>query len=136
MDKIRLTEEDLHRIVKESVKNVIAENGMEEGWWNQARSAGKTAWNGLKNTVSGDETLGGAWEKTKKNWKTQREVDNLTGVANLLYKLVDSGKLDPQMTVAQLIRGKGRNNGSGFGKLAAMASNRRGQISRRGGASY
>ena len=31
MDKIRLTEEDLHRIVKESVKNVIAENGMEEG---------------------------------------------------------------------------------------------------------
>lgn len=34
MDKIRLTEADLHRIVKESVKNVIAENGMEEGWWN------------------------------------------------------------------------------------------------------
>lgn len=136
MDKIRLTEADLHRIVKESVKNVIAENGMEEGWWNQARSAGKTGWNGLKNTVSGDETLGGAWEKTKKNWNTQGEVDNLTGVANLLYKLVDSGNLDPQMTVAQLIRGKGRNNGSGFGKLAAMASNRRGQISRRGGASY
>lgn len=66
MDKIRLTEADLHRIVKESVKNVIAENGMEEGWWNQARSAGKTAWNGLKNTVSGDETLGGAWEKQRR----------------------------------------------------------------------
>ena len=50
---IRLTESDLHRIVEESVANILAENEIEEGWfgdqWNQTKSAVGTAFNGEGN---------------------------------------------------------------------------------------
>jgi hypothetical protein len=46
---IRLTESDLHRIVEESVANILSENEIEEGWfgdkWNQTKSAVGTAFN-------------------------------------------------------------------------------------------
>jgi hypothetical protein len=45
--RIRLTESDLHRIVEESIANVLSENEMEEGRFvdklNQAKSAATTA---------------------------------------------------------------------------------------------
>ena len=37
---IKLTEQDLHRIIKESV-NTIMENEMEEGWFDMAKGLGK-----------------------------------------------------------------------------------------------
>lgn len=43
---IKLTEAELHSLIKEAVESVIESEELEEGWfgdkWNQAKSAGNT----------------------------------------------------------------------------------------------
>lgn len=124
---IRLTESDLHNIVQESVMNVLMENEMEEGFWNQVKSGASTFFNG-------EGGLKDRWNKTKKNYQAQGELDNLNGLRQQLEQYIDAGMIDPQTTVAQLIGGK--YNGNKFGKLTGQIANRKGNISRRGGSSY
>lgn len=128
---IRLTESDLHRIVKESVANILSENEIEEGWfgdkWNQAKSAVNTAFGSQGN-------IGQRMQNAKKNWGTQGDLNGLNNLQQQLAQMLDARQISPQTTVAQLVGGKYNNNK--FGTMTAMAANRRGQIARRGGTSY
>lgn len=133
MDKINLTESQLRDIVRESVSRFLKEEDVEEGWFgdkiNQAKSAYNTATQKNKNLTLKDRV-----SKAKKNWNTQGELNNLNNLKRQLSHFVDSGQLNPQMTIAQLIGGK-YNNGK-FGRISSMTANRQGQIKRRGGTSY
>lgn len=125
---IKLTESDLHRIVEESVVNILAENDMEEGWWNQAKSAVGTA------LQKQGGSLGDRWQKAKKNWSSQGELDDLSKLRQDLAKLLDARQISPQTTVGQLVGGKYNNNR--FGTMTGMIANRKGQIGKRGGTAY
>ena len=133
MDKklIRLSEQDLHRIVKESVEKILTENAMEEGWfgdkWNQTKSAVGTVFNG-----SGD--INQRFQNAKKNWSTQGELNSMNNLQQQLIQMLDARQISPETTVAQLVGGKYNNNK--FGTMTGMAANRRGQISKRGGTAY
>lgn len=130
---IKLNEQDLHRIIMESVNAILEQDveEIEEGWlgdkWNQTKTAVNTALQ-----QSGDEKgIKDRFSDAKKNWTSQGELNKLNNLSKELSQFVDDGKLDPQMTIAQLIGGK-YNNGK-FGKMSAMAANRMAQIKRRGG---
>lgn len=129
--RIRLTESDLHRIIEESVTNILAENDMEEGWfgdkWNQTKSAVGTAFGGGGN-------FGQRMQNAKKNWNTQGDLNNINNLKQQLIQMLDARQISPQTTVAQLVGGKYNNNK--FGTMTGMAANRMGQISRRGGNAY
>lgn len=130
--QIRLTESELQNIIEESVRRVIAENMEDElnvkGTYNQVRSAGRT----LFNKESGDwkERL----KKARKNWTSQGELNDINSLIQQLTQLIDARKIDPRITVGQLVGGKYNNNR--FGKMTAIAANRRGQILGRGGTAY
>lgn len=94
----------------------------------------KTVWSTLTQNSDDDLTLGQRWDKTKKNWNTQGDLNGLNNLMQQLSAFVDNGQLNPQMTIAQLIGGK--YNGGKFGRMSAMIGNRRGQVSRRGGTAY
>lgn len=129
---VRLTEEQLHNIISESVQMILSENEQEEGWfgdkWNQVKSAYQTA------TQDNGVDFKKRMQNVKKNWNTQGQVNNLSNLINQLTQLVQQNKIDPQITVGQLVGGK-YNQGK-VGKLTLMRGNRKGQISRRGGKSY
>lgn len=136
MSKIRITESDLHQIIKESVQSILNEQmneELEENWfgdkWKQTKSAFSTATQNNR-----DLGLKDRFTKAKQNWNSQGELNNLNNLAQQLSQFVDAGQLNPQMTIAQLIGGK--YNGGRFGRMSGMAANRKGQISRRGGSSY
>jgi|GEM_PF-4443338 len=136
MSKIRLTEAQLHRVIKESVQNILNEQmdeELEEGWFgdklNQAKAAVGTAFQDNRNMGIRDRL-----NKSKQNWNTQGELNGLNNLSKQLSQFVDNGQLDPQMTIAQLIGGK--YNGGKFGRMSGMSANRMGQISRRGGTAY
>ena len=130
--RIRLTESDLHRIVKESVENILSENEMEEGWfgdkWNQTKSAATTAFS--KNGGN----IGQRIQNARKNWNTQGELNGMNNLQQQLIQMLDARQISPQTTVAQLVGGKYNNNK--FGTMTGMAANRKGQIAKRGGTAY
>lgn len=137
MDKnvIRLTESDLKNIIKETVEQIVmesSEQNLEEGFWgdkwNQAKSAAKTL------TQKGDVSLGNRVKNATSNWKTQGELNDINNLATALSNFVEAGKLNPNMTIAQLIGGK--MNGNKFGRMSAMAANRKSQIAKKGGSAY
>lgn len=133
MSKIVLNEKDLMTLVNESVKKVINEaiqNGeLDEGWfgdkWNQIKTGANTL------TQGGDMSLKDRFGAAKKNWTSQGELNNINNLSAQLSKFVEAGQLNPNMTIAQLIGGK--INGNKFGRMSAMAANRKSQISKRGG---
>ena len=135
MDKkvIKLTESDLHNIIKEAVEQVMLENveELEEGWfgdkWNQTKTAAKT----FTQNSSQPMSMKDRFNKAKANWNTQGELNNINKLINSLSEFVDAGQLNPQMTIAQLIGGKYNNNK--FGRMSSMVANRKSQISKRGG---
>lgn len=133
---IKLTESDLHNIIKESVEQIIRENAeqeLEEGWFgdkmNQIKSAGST----MLNKGNGS-TFSQKMQNAKSNWKTQGQLNDLNNLAKTLNDFVEAGKLNPNMTIAQLIGGKINNNK--FGRISSMAANRRSQIAKKGGSHY
>ena len=131
---IRLTEGDLHRIIRECVNDVLTEDEMEEGWlgdkWNQTKSAVKT----FASNNNGESTLSDRWTRAKKNWNSQGELNGLQSLRNQLSQYLDAGQIAPETTVAQLVGGKYNNNK--FGKLTGQIANRKSQISNRGGSAY
>lgn len=132
MAKININENDLNRIIKESIEKHLNEQNIEEGFfgdkWKQLKSAGKTAIQGS------DISMKDRFNAAKKNYSTQGELNNINNLISSLSAFVDNGQINPQMTIAQLIGGK-YNNGK-FGKMTGMRNNRMSQISKRGGASY
>ena len=136
--KIRLTESELHNMIRqcvnEAINQEIADGELEEGWlgdkWNQTKSAVKT----FTNSDRDNNTLSNRWNQAKKNWNTQGELNDLQNLKDQLSKYLEAGQIDPQTTIAQLVGGKFNNNK--FGKLTGQIANRRAQISNRGGKSY
>ena len=129
--KIKLTESELHNLIAESVREVLAESDMDEGWlgdkWNQAKSAARTAFNA-------EGGVGNRLSQAKKNWNTQGDLNNINSLRQQLEQLLDARQISPDTTVGQLVGGKYNNNR--FGTMSGMAANRRGQIQRRGGMAY
>lgn len=132
--RIKLTESDLHRIIKESINQVLMEDEMDENWfgdkWNQTKSAVKT----FANNGNGESSLFDRWTRAKKNWGSQGELNGFQNLRDQLSQYLDAGQIAPQTTVAQLVGGK--YNGNRFGKLTGQIANRRSQISNRGGRAY
>lgn len=130
---IRLTEAELRSLIREAVEDAIQEaDELEEGQfgdkWNQAKAAGNTL------TQKGDVSIKDRFKKAGQNWSTQGELNNINNLAAQLSNFVEAGKLNPNMTVAQLIGGK--MNGNKFGRMSGMAANRKSQIAKRGGSAY
>ncbi len=127
---IKLTEQDLHFLVENTVQAYLTENGMDEGWlgdkWNQTKTAANTMFQGNKGAG-----LKQKFNNAKQNWNTQGQLNGLNNLKQQLEQFIDSGQLNPQMTIAQLVGGK--YNGNKFGKMSGMIGNRQSQISRRGG---
>ena len=71
------------------------------------------------------------FNNAKQNWNTQGQLNGLNNLKQQLEQFIDSGQLNPQMTIAQLVGGK--YNGNKFGRMSGMIGNRQSQISRRGG---
>lgn len=131
--RIRLTESQLHDIIRESVYNVLNEEDMEEGWLSNKYKQGKQA---LKTAFqnSDEMSIRDRWNNAKKNWNNQGELNNLNDLIQSISEFVDNGEIDPQTTIAQLIGGK-YNHGR-FGRMTGKAANRRNQIARLGGTAY
>lgn len=133
MSKVTLNEEALNKLIAESINRVIKEsieNGeLDEGWLGDKWSQMKTGANTL--AQSGDMSLKDRFGAAKKNWTSQGELNNINNLSAQLRKFVEAGQLNPNMTIAQLIGGK--MNGNKFGRMSAMAANRKSQISKRGG---
>ncbi len=131
--RIRLTESQLHDIIRESVYNVLNEEDMEEGWLSNKYKQGKQA---LKTAFqnSDEMSIRDRWNNAKKNWSNQGELNNLNDLIQSISEFVDNGEIDPQTTIAQLIGGK-YNHGR-FGRMTGKAANRRNQIARLGGTAY
>ena len=128
---IRLTEQDLQNIIKESVTKILQEENIEEGWFGDKWNQVKTAYNTATQDGGNGLTLKDRYNRTKNNWQTQGQLNDLSNLRKQLEAFVDSGKINPQMTISQLIGGK--YNGNKFGKLSGMIGNRQSQINRNGG---
>lgn len=128
--KIQLTEQDLHFLVENAVKIYLKENGEDEGWlgdkWNQTKTAANTMFQGNSNMGLKDR-----FNNAKKNWGTQGQLNGLNSLKQQLEQFIDSGQLNPNMTIAQLVGGKYNNNK--FGRMTGMIGNRQSQINKRGG---
>lgn len=131
MDKkpIKLTEQDLHFLVENAVQAYLTENGMEEGFWNQLKTGANTMFQ--KNTSGQPMGIKNRFQRAKSNFQTQGKLDDLSSLKQQLEQYIDSGQLNPQMTIAQLVGGKYNNNK--FGRLTGQMGNMKSQISRRGG---
>lgn len=135
-NRIRLSESQLNQIIRESVQQALAasdQEQIEEGWlgdkWNQAKLAYGTA------TQSNDRMgLKDRFQAAKKNWQSQGQLNNINALIQQISQFVDSGEINPQMTIGQLIGGK--YNKGRFGKMTSIANNQRNQIKRRGGEAY
>jgi len=130
---VKINESQLMDIVKESVKNILKENamnecgemeeGLDEGFFNNLKTGTKTFFQksgkGLKDRFS----------DAKKNFATQGEYDELSDLTAKLSDLLDKRKINPNMTVGQLVGGKYNNNK--FGTLSGMINNRKTQMNHR-----
>ena len=131
---IRLTEGDLHRIIRESINQVLTENEMDENWFKDKANQTKSAFNTFINGEGERNSLSDRWTRAKKNWNSQGELNGFQSLRDQLSQYLDAGQIDPQTTVAQLVGGK--YNSNRFGKLTGQIANRRSQISNRGGRAY
>ena len=126
---MQLTEKDLHFLVENAVQAYLTENGMDEGLWNQLKTGANTMFQ--KNTSGQPMGIKNRFQRAKSNFQTQGNLDNLSSLKQQLEQYIDSGQLNPQMTIAQLVGGKYNNNK--FGRLTGQMGNMKSQISRRGG---
>ena len=127
---IRLTEDDIRQIVLASVQQCLNEE-VDEGWFGDKWNQVKTAANTVKGNYQGGQGIGQTIKNATTNWKTQGQLNDLNNLKQQLSQFIDDGKLNPNMTIAQLVGGKYNNNK--FGKLSGMIGNRQAQINNKGG---
>lgn len=113
--KIHLTEEELKQYISEEVSKFlnesfdnmsdsgIEENAEEEGVWNNLKTGTKTFFSQRGNP---DASISDRWRRAKANYKQQGTVDNYRNLYVQLKQLLDSGKLNPNVTVGQLVGGQ------------------------------
>lgn len=126
--RIRLSESDLHRIVKETVTQIISENQeLEEGWfgdkWNQTKSAVKAA------TANKGESLGTRFNRAKKNWNTMGNYNELNNVRTELINIVKKYNLDVNKPLKDII-GSEDENDNFYGALNQRKNSQKSVVSR------
>lgn len=119
---IKLTEADLHQIVEDAVQSIIKENNEDEGFFNNLKTG--------VNTFMNNKGIGDRFRDAKANYKTQGELDNISGLISQLTQLLRTRKISPDTTVAQLVGGEFNNNK--FGTMSGMMNNRKQQLRNRG----
>lgn len=125
---IQLTENELCDFISECVEKSLIEEGWLGDKWNQVKAATTTA---LGNN---DATLKGRINNARNGWQAQGDLNYYNGLISQLSQLVDSRKINPNMTIAQFIGGsynKGR-----YGTLTGIADNRASKIKQLGGKAY
>jgi hypothetical protein len=135
---IQLTEQDLHMLVEDAVRAYLVNEGIDEinfkqgvkDLYNQGRAA-ITSLGGREDKAGNKPSLGKRFSNMRKNWQTQGQLNDLNNAIEVLYKYVNSGKLNANLTVAQLFGKDGKN-----GKMGQYLGNMASQISRRGGTAY
>ena len=127
--QIRLTESELHYIVNEAGNTVIQEQ-IDEGMWNNLKTGAKTFFGDSSKGATGLKGIQNRWKNAKANYKTQGELDDMSGLIQQLSQMLDARQISPQTTVAQLVGGKYNNNR--LGTMTGMVANRKGQLNRRG----
>lgn len=127
----KLSYSELTKLINESLQKILNENDMEEGWfndkWKQAKSSVGTAINAQGNIKQ-------KFNNARQNWNTQAELNNISNLRQQIMQLIDSRRINPQITLAQFVGGA-YNNGR-FGTMDGMANNRKRQIQKRGGQAY
>ena len=81
-----------------------------------------------------ENTLKDRFNDARNGWEAQGDLNYYSGLISQLSQLVDSRKINPNMTIAQFIGGaynKGR-----YGTLTGIADNRFSKIKRLGGKAY
>lgn len=116
--QIKLTESELHYIVNEAVKAVIQEQ-MDEGTWNNFKTGAKTFFGDSTKGESGLQGIKNRWNNAKTNFNLQDQQDTMNSAIQQLQSLVQSGAINPNTTVGQLLG----NGGSKFGKLGSRSAN-------------
>ena len=81
-----------------------------------------------------DNTLKGRLNKARDSWGAQGDLNYYSGLISQLSQLVNSRKINPNMTIAQFIGGQ-YNNGR-YGTLTGIADNRVSKIRQLGGKAY
>ena len=134
-NKVVISESELRYLVNESVKNYLRENEEDESWvgdkFNQGKAALSTIWGGKEDKAGNKPSLRKRVSNMKKNWTTQGNLNDLNNAIEVLYKYVNDGEINPNLTVKQLFGAKGKN-----GKIGQYLGNMASQISRRGGTAY
>lgn len=96
---IRLTESDLHKIVKESVERILAENAVEEGAIGRWIRAGidaasqKQRTNPQLQTYKGEhfgDSIGNWWNRTKQNAQNEKDINYIQNRTNRLNNNIHS----------------------------------------------
>jgi hypothetical protein len=135
-----LTESELHNLVNESVKIYLRENSEDEignpldyvrNKGRQMKAAVSSLTGGKKDSAGNSPTLRKRITNARKNWSTQGQLNDLNDAIEILYKYVNNGDINPNLTVAQLFGTKGKN-----GKMGQYLGNLSSQITRRGGKGY
>ena len=126
-NKIRMTEADLHNLIKESVMRVLNENEEDEGFMDSLRSVGKglkAGWNGYKtseltnndtfqpNKHDAHGTLNFMDELLRQEQKLQQELNQVRAKRKQLEKQYGVSK------------GKGLNTSYNSMKIGASGGNR------------
>lgn len=126
--KIQLTENELCDFISECVEKSLIEEGWFGDKWNQVKAATTTALNG-----SG-ETVKDRFNHARDSWQAQGDLNYYSDLIAQLGQLINSRKINPNMTIAQFIGGsynKGR-----YGTLTGIADNRASKIKQLGGKAY
>lgn len=136
--EIKLNEEQLRNIIKESIENYLGEldeNEVEEGFGRNLMQGAKSFFgkgeagkNGGFERTNGGLNIGKRFNAAKTNFQMTKEGDKINDVIKFLEDMVETKKLSPDMTIAQLIGGKLNNNK--YGTLYAMKDNRTSRASK------
>lgn len=125
---IRLTESEIRSMIEESVKKIMNEENMDEGFWDQIKQGAKSFVGqgygnknpkNYRNTVQNRQDRGehtanalngttpmnfkGRWNAAKTGFKEQGNVDNANAVIKTLQDLIQSGDITADMSVKQVI---------------------------------
>ena len=125
--QIRLTESELHYIVNEAVNTILQEE-MEEGTWNNLKTGAKTFFGNSSQGESGIKGIKNRLANAKSNYNLQDQQDTMNSAIQQLQSLVQSGAIDPNTTVGQLL-GKGSSK---FGKLSSRSAKMQKQMYKNG----
>ena len=104
---IRLTEQDLHRIVEASVINILRENGADEGaLWNAFKGAGKNMANSAINSVSNfGRGMANVGRNMRNTYQAGRQNEKLVQQKKVVDKaLNDFVRIASQLGNAELVK--------------------------------